>query len=67
MSSELGCVTPVMIAPAAFTPAELLAQVRDVAVAVASNNGCNCNSHKVHRRTSVGCCVVPCHGRECEG
>lgn len=47
ITSELGCVTPVMIAPGSFTPAELLCQVRNVAVAVASNNGCNCNSHKV--------------------
>jgi hypothetical protein len=47
MTSELGCVTPWIVAPQAWTAAQMDHQVKQLFAAVYSNAGANCNSPKV--------------------
>ncbi|GIL98197.1 hypothetical protein Vretimale_3620 [Volvox reticuliferus] len=47
ITSELGCVTPFMVAGWTFTASQLQAQGENLVVAMTSNVGCNCNSAKV--------------------
>ncbi|PNH06638.1 hypothetical protein TSOC_006986, partial [Tetrabaena socialis] len=47
ITSELGCVSPFIVAGWQFTPKELTVQANNLVVAMTSNNGCNCNSAKV--------------------
>ena len=47
VTSELGCVTPIVIAPGEWTDAELQWQARNVASMVANNASFNCNSAKL--------------------
>ncbi|GLC44124.1 hypothetical protein PLESTB_000926500 [Pleodorina starrii] len=47
ITSELGCVTPFIVAPWRFTPAQLRLQAEGLVAAMTSNVGCNCNSAKV--------------------
>jgi acyl-CoA reductase-like NAD-dependent aldehyde dehydrogenase len=46
-SSELGCVTPVLVVPGPWKPADLDFQARHVAAMVAHNASFNCNAAKV--------------------
>lgn len=47
ITSELGCVTPVMIVPGAFSAAELQFLAENVATMVVNNASCNCNAAKM--------------------
>jgi acyl-CoA reductase-like NAD-dependent aldehyde dehydrogenase len=47
MTSELGCVTPWIVAPQAWTDAQMNHQVKQFFAALYSNPGANCNSPKV--------------------
>ena len=47
ITSELGCVTPVMVVPGAWSPRELRFQALNVASMVANNASFNCNAAKV--------------------
>ncbi len=47
ITSELGCVTPVIVAPGEWSDAELAYQAENVATMVALNASCNCNAAKV--------------------
>jgi aldehyde dehydrogenase (NAD(P)+) len=47
MTSELGCVTPWIVAPQAWTDAQMDHQVKQLFAALYSNAGANCNSPKV--------------------
>ena len=47
ITSELGCVTPVLVVPGPWTPSELDFQARHVAAMVAHNASFNCNAAKV--------------------
>jgi aldehyde dehydrogenase (NAD(P)+) len=47
ISSELGCVTPVVIVPAVFGSAELDFLANNVATMVVNNASCNCNAAKM--------------------
>lgn len=47
ISSELGCVTPVVIVPAQFSQSELHFLAENVATMVANNASCNCNAGKM--------------------
>jgi acyl-CoA synthetase (AMP-forming)/AMP-acid ligase II/acyl-CoA reductase-like NAD-dependent aldehyde dehydrogenase len=47
ITSELGCVTPYMIAPAQYTTEELAHHARQLAVAFIANNSCNCLAPKL--------------------
>lgn len=47
ITSELGCVTPVIIIPGMWTDEELKFQARQIASAVANNASFNCNAMKV--------------------
>lgn len=46
-SAELGCVTPVLVVPGTWTPADLAFQAQHVASMVAQNASFNCNAAKV--------------------
>lgn len=47
ISSELGCVTPVVITPGPYSEAELQFMAENVATMVANNASCNCNAGKM--------------------
>jgi acyl-CoA reductase-like NAD-dependent aldehyde dehydrogenase len=47
ITSELGCVTPVLVAPGPWSDADLAFQARNVAAMVANNASFNCNAAKV--------------------
>lgn len=47
MTSELGCITPWIIAPAIFTEEELKHHATHLATAFLQNNSCNCNAPKL--------------------
>ncbi len=47
ITSELGCVSPVLVTPGAWTDAELDYQARQVASMLAYNCGFNCNGSRV--------------------
>lgn len=47
ISSELGCVTPVVITPGPYSDAELQFMAENVATMVANNASCNCNAGKM--------------------
>jgi len=47
ITSELGCVTPVIVVPGAWSEAETRYQAENVATMVAHNASCNCNAAKV--------------------
>jgi len=47
ISSELGCVTPVVITPGTFSDAELQFVAENVASMVTNNASCNCNAGKM--------------------
>lgn len=47
ISSELGCVTPVVIVPGNFSDAELQFVAENVATMVINNASCNCNAAKM--------------------
>jgi len=47
ITSELGCITPYMIAPALFTKEELMHHALHLATSFMQNNSCNCNAPKV--------------------
>ena len=47
ISSELGCVTPVVIVPGTFTESELQFVAENVASMVTNNASCNCNAGKM--------------------
>ena len=47
MTSELGCITPWIIAPAVFTEEELKHHALHLATAFLQNNSCNCNAPKL--------------------
>jgi acyl-CoA reductase-like NAD-dependent aldehyde dehydrogenase len=47
ITSELGCVTPVVVVPGAWSEAELQYQAENVATMVALNASCNCNAAKL--------------------
>ena len=47
ISSELGCITPVIVVPGPYTDGELDFQSRNVAGMVANNASFNCNSAKL--------------------
>ena len=47
ISSELGCVTPVMIVPGNFSDSELQFVAENVASMVTNNASCNCNAGKM--------------------
>ncbi len=47
ISSELGCVTPVVITPGPYSEAELQFMADNVATMVANNASCNCNAGKM--------------------
>jgi len=46
VTSELGCVTPVVVVPGAWSDGEMTFQARNVATMVAINASCNCNAAK---------------------
>jgi hypothetical protein len=52
ITSELGCVTPVIVVPGAWSPGELAYQAENVATMVAINASCNCleDARTVFRR-----------------
>ncbi len=47
ITSELGCVTPVLIVPARFSESELDFVAQNLATMVANNASCNCNAAKM--------------------
>jgi aldehyde dehydrogenase (NAD(P)+) len=47
ISSELGCVTPVVIVPGTFSPSQLQFVADNVATMVTNNASCNCNAAKM--------------------
>ncbi len=47
ITSELGCVTPVVIVPGEWKPADLAFQAENVAAMVANNGSFNCNAAKM--------------------
>ncbi len=47
ISSELGCVTPVVITPGPYSEKELQFMAENVATMVANNASCNCNAGKM--------------------
>lgn len=47
ITSELGCVTPVIVTPGAWSDDELAYQAENVATMVALNASCNCNAAKL--------------------
>jgi len=47
ISSELGCVTPVVVVPGPYTDAELQFVAENIATMVANNASCNCNAGKM--------------------
>lgn len=47
MTSELGCVSPVIIAPGRWSPRQLRFQARHVAAMLTTNAGFNCNAAQV--------------------
>jgi aldehyde dehydrogenase (NAD(P)+) len=47
ITSELGCVTPVMIVPGDYSPAELRFLAENIASQVVNNGSFNCNAAKV--------------------
>jgi acyl-CoA reductase-like NAD-dependent aldehyde dehydrogenase len=47
MTSELGCVTPVILVPGAWSAAEMHYQAENIATMVAHNASCNCNAAKL--------------------
>jgi acyl-CoA reductase-like NAD-dependent aldehyde dehydrogenase len=47
ISSELGCVTPVVVVPGAFSSGELQFIAENVASMVTNNASCNCNAGKM--------------------
>ncbi len=47
VTSELGCVTPVIVVPGHWSDRQLAFQARNVATMVAVNASCNCNAAKV--------------------
>ncbi len=47
ISSELGCVTPVIVVPGAWTDADMDFQARQIAGMIAQNGSFNCNAAKV--------------------
>jgi hypothetical protein len=47
ITSELGCVTPVIVVPGAWSADELAYQAENVATMMAVNGSCNCNAAKV--------------------
>jgi hypothetical protein len=47
VTSELGCVTPVIAVPGSWTDRQLAFQARNVATMVAVNGSCNCNAAKI--------------------
>jgi acyl-CoA reductase-like NAD-dependent aldehyde dehydrogenase len=47
ITSELGCVTPVLIAPARYSESELDFMAQNLATMVANNASCNCNAAKM--------------------
>ncbi|KAB8039189.1 NAD-dependent aldehyde dehydrogenase [Silvanigrella paludirubra] len=53
ITSELGCVTPVIIVPGIWTDEELIYHARQIASVVANNASFNCNAMKV---------IVTCKG-----
>lgn len=54
MHSELGCVTPWLVAPGPWSEAELEHHARALAQAVLNNCSCNCLSAKVGVQGGVG-------------
>jgi len=47
ITSELGCVTPVIVVPGEWSTAEIDYQAENVATMVAHNASCNCNAAKL--------------------
>lgn len=47
ITSELGCVTPVIIVPGEWTPKELQYQAENIATMIANNGSFNCNAAKL--------------------
>jgi acyl-CoA reductase-like NAD-dependent aldehyde dehydrogenase len=47
ITSELGCVTPVVIVPGRFSESELQFVAENIATMVANNASCNCNAAKM--------------------
>jgi len=47
ITSELGCVTPVVVVPGPWSPADLKFQARNVASMVTQNASFNCNAAKI--------------------
>lgn len=47
ITSELGCVTPVMVVPGDYSPAELRFMAENVATQVINNASFNCNAAKI--------------------
>ena len=47
LTSELGCVTPVIVVPGAWSDAEMGYHAENIATMVAHNASCNCNAAKV--------------------
>jgi hypothetical protein len=47
VTSELGCVTPVVVVPGDWSPGEIAFQAENVATMVANNASCNCNAAKL--------------------
>jgi len=47
ITSELGCITPVMLVPGEYSPAELRFLAENVATQVINNGSFNCNAAKV--------------------
>jgi hypothetical protein len=47
ITSELGCVTPVMIVPGDYSPAELRLLAENISTQVVNNGSFNCNAAKV--------------------
>ena len=47
ITSELGCVTPIVVMPGRWSPAALRQQARQTATMIAHNAGFNCNSGQV--------------------
>jgi acyl-CoA reductase-like NAD-dependent aldehyde dehydrogenase len=47
ITSELGCVTPVLVVPARFSEGELDFVAQNIATMVANNASCNCNAAKM--------------------
>jgi len=47
ITSELGCVTPVVVVPGPYTDGELQFMAENIATMVANNASCNCNAGKM--------------------